>query len=160
MAGCAAVGIEHLGFAVETSLILFHVLDPAGPFTPPFESHYNVDTGEFSHERALVSDPGNSMQIAGVVAPLATVGDGLQQYDNFTVAWTMKPRGATEDVADGEISSAYAGFQTTNAAADTLNGYLTVDPVNDVGSVTGFYDGTSYTCSIDLETYAVDCSGN
>jgi hypothetical protein len=31
---------------------------------------------------------------------------------------------------------------------------------NDVGSVTGTYDGTSYTCSVNLDTWFVDCSGN
>ncbi|MCK9997357.1 MAG: hypothetical protein KAH56_13860 [Candidatus Krumholzibacteria bacterium] len=213
MAECAAEGIKHLGLAIETSLLLFHELDNDPPLTLPFDFHYNKDTGNFDYKLVLGSDPADPTQIKGVVAPLATVEDGLQQHDNFTVTWTMRPQSATEDVAAGsfrvihngltgppantetmrlipaadiwsgsesaclaeftqldltlhhliegeEIRTALTSFTCTDAADDTLKGYMTVDPGTNMGSITGTYDGVTYTCSINMETYVIDCSGN
>ncbi|MEN8008215.1 MAG: hypothetical protein ABFS42_14435 [Candidatus Krumholzibacteriota bacterium] len=213
MADCAAEGIKHLGFAIETSIILFHELENYPPYTPPFDFHYITDTGEFEYKMVLGSDPTEPTQINGVVAPLATVADGLQQHDNFTVTWTMRPKSATEDIAAGsfrvihngltlppdqtetmrltpaaeiwsgpeggcraefgqleltihhllegeEIRNALTSFICTDAASDTLVGYMTVGAGSEEGSITGIYDGETYTCSINMDTYEVDCSGN
>jgi len=213
MAECAAEGIKHLGLAIETSLLLFHELDNYPPLTLPFDFHYYKDTGKFDYKMVLGSDPADPTRIDGIVAPLETVADGLQQHDNFTVTWTMKPKSATDDVAAGsfrvihngltgppantetmrlipadsiwsgsadacsaeftqleltlhhliegeEIRAALTSFTCTDAEADTLTGYMTVDPETNMGSITGTYDGTTYTCSINMDTYVIDCSGN
>jgi hypothetical protein len=214
MADCAAGCVKHLGFAIETSLILFHELeDIPHPYTPPFEFHYNADTGEFNYEKDLGGSPNDPMRITGVVAPLATVEDGLQQHDNFTITWSMKPKSATENVAAGafrvvhyglttppdqtetmriipaaeiwsgpagschtefnqvelivhhllvdeEVRTAYAGFVCASDEPDTLTGYLSAGAGNTEGSVTGVYHGATYTCTIDMDTYAIDCAGN
>lgn len=213
MAECAAEGIKHLGLAIETSLLLFHELDNYPPLTLPLDFHYDKETGKFDYKLVLGSDPADPTRIDGVVAPLTTVEDGLQQHDNFTVTWTMRPKSATEDIAAGsfrvlhmgltgppantetmlltpaaeiwsgsegacraeftqlgltvhhliegeEIRAALTSFTCTGAAADTLIGYMTIDPETNMGSITGTYDGTTYTCSINMDTYVIDCSGN
>ncbi len=213
MAECAAEGIKHLGFAIETSLILFHELENYPPYDPPYDFHYQAEAGTFDYKIVLGSDPGDYTKIKGVVAPLAVVADGLQQHDNFTVTWTMRLESASEDIAAGsfrvlhkgltgppantetmrltpaaeikvgaegaclteftqldltihhllegeEIRTALTVFTCTGAAADTLKGSMTIDPDSNIGSITGTYDGATYTCSMDMDTYIVDCSGN
>jgi hypothetical protein len=62
---------------------------------------------------------------------------------------------------DGEeVRSALTSFVCSNAEADTLSGYMTAGSGGDVGLITGTYDGTTYTCSVDLDTWFVDCSGD
>lgn len=212
MAECAAEGIKHLGFAIETSLILFHELENYPPYDPPFDFHYRAEEGTFDYKFVLGLDPGDYTKIDGIVAPLETVADGLQQHDNFTVTWTMRLESATEDIAAGsfrvihngltgppantetmrlmpaaeirvgsegacltefsqveltihhliegeEIRTALTSFTCTDAA-DTLIGYMTVDPESGMGSITGTYQGETYNCSMDMDTFVIDCSGN
>ena len=89
MLGCVGEGLEHIVFAIETSLILFHELDETAPYTPPFGFGYDVDTGKGYYSKTLFSAPGSPTLDSLIVEPLATVADGLQQGDNFTVTWEL-----------------------------------------------------------------------
>ncbi len=213
MAGCTAEGLKHLGFAVKTSVILFHELENYPPYTPPFEFHYRENDGTFDYIMALGSVPTDRTVIEGVVAPLSVVADGLQQHDNFTITWTMRLQDTTPIVASGsfrvihnglttppnqtetlrvipadtiscgtegacyteftqfeltvhhlleveEVRSAMTSFRCTGAAPDTLVGYMTTGAGSDVGNITGTYNGATYSCTINLETYAIECAEN
>ena len=210
MAECAADGIKHLGYAVQTSIVLFNILDDP-MYVGPLDFNYNKDTGAFDY--SLVLDSGAApTSINGTVAPLATVADGLDQGDIFTVAWTLRLQGANEDVATGAfrvihqglagtpqtesmrmipaeeiwcgvegacrthfsqfevhvhhlaevdaIQSALASFTCTDAGTDTLTGYISAGATSDTGLIYGEYQGVQYQCTIDMDTYIVDCSGN
>lgn len=210
MAECAAVGIKHLGYAVQASVVLFHILDEPG-YVAPADFHYDPATGAFDFAYAL--DTGAApTRIDGTVATLATVGDGLDQGDIFTVAWTLRPQGANQDVAAGafrvihqgyvgtpqtetmrmipaddiwcgpvggcrteftqlevhvhhllaadEIQTALASFTCSGAGTDTLTGAISAGATAAAGSIYGIYQGVAYNCTFDMDTYAVDCSGN
>jgi hypothetical protein len=58
-----------------------------------------------------------------------------------------------------EIRVASAGFETT-AAPGVLQGFLSGSAGSDFGSITGTFDGTSFSCTVDLDTYEVDCTLN
>jgi hypothetical protein len=214
MATCATEGFKVLGLAIETSLILFHELDRDSSYTAPGGFEYNDTTGEFGYSRVLGNNPTYPTLFIGIVEPLSTVEDGLQQGDIFTVSWwAAVATGRPEDRAAGsfrvihngltsppnqtetmriipaaviwsgeeggcrtefvqfelvvhhlldgeEVRSALTSFVCSNAEADTLSGYMTAGSGSDVGSISGTYDGTTYTCSVDLDTWFVDCSGN
>ncbi len=89
MAGCVGEGLEHIGLAIETSLILFHELELAPPYTPPSGFTFVADSGTFHYSDTLFTAPGSPTLIDGVVEPLEVVADGLQQHDNFTVTWEL-----------------------------------------------------------------------
>jgi len=212
MLGCVGEGLEHIGLAIETSLILFHELDETAPYTPPFGFGYIEDTGEFYYSRTLTSAPGSPTDIDGIVEPLATVADGLQQGDNFTVTWELLsgldmvgfgsfrvihngltlPPNQTETmrmlpadeitvntggycnttvgqfelhvhhlVADNEIATAIIGFETLYTGSDvpvTLAGLLTASAESGIGTISATYEGETYNCTVDLDTYEVSCS--
>jgi hypothetical protein len=88
MLGCVGEGLEHIGLAIETSLILFHELDETAP-TPTPGFSYNEDTGTFHYSKILFTAPGSPTDIDGFVEPLEVVADGLDLGDNFTVTWEL-----------------------------------------------------------------------
>jgi hypothetical protein len=62
---------------------------------------------------------------------------------------------------DGEeVRTALADFWAMNAAADTLKGLITAGATAETGLIYGEYMGAQYQCTIDMDTYVVDCSGN
>jgi hypothetical protein len=62
---------------------------------------------------------------------------------------------------DGEeVRTALADFWSMNAAADTLKGLITAGATAETGLIYGEYQGAQYQCTIDMDTYVVDCSGN
>ena len=120
MLGCVGEGLEHLVLAVETSLILFHELDETAPYTPPFGFGYDVDTGEFYYSRTLFTAPGSPTDIDGIVEPLATVADGLQQGDNFTVTWELTPDGSLDIVGSGSFRVIHGGLTLPPDQTETM----------------------------------------
>ena len=56
-----------------------------------------------------------------------------------------------------EIRVASVGFETT-ASPGTLQGYFSAAHDSEAGTITGTFDGSSFTCTVDLDTFAVDCT--
>lgn len=211
LARCAGIGVAHLGLAVETSLILFHELDDP-TYTPPAEFTYGPNTGDFGYSFDLGLEPGATTEVDGTVATLETVGDGLDEGDIFTVAWTIRT-GSGDDDAGGsfrvihngdtsqppvtetmrvipadaiwvgdvggchteftqleltvhhlrpegeELRIVSVGFETTDSPG-TLLGYFSAAAGTELVSFQGTYMGATYICSLDLDTYEVDCAAS
>jgi hypothetical protein len=210
VAECGAAGIKFLGAAVQASVALFHHLDRDPYFVAPSGFGYDAETGEFSYYFNPDGDPRDRHVVAGTVAPVSVVEDGLQQRDNFTVDWFIRDPGTMDEIAHGtfrvihngltlppgqtetmrmipadvvwaepyddchseftqlelvvhhllredEVRSALVSFWTAGTSADTLTGYLAMAG-EEIGTISGTYQGVSYTCSMNFVTYVVDCS--
>ena len=92
------------------------------------------------------------------VIPAADIWVGAE--DGCRTVFTQFELGVHHLLDDEEVHSAIAGFVCSNAEADTLRGYMTAGGGSDVGTISGTYDGTTYVCSVDFDTWFVDCSGN
>ena len=125
MAECAADGIMHLGYAIQASLVLFHILDQPGYEAPP-DFSYDSGTGDFNYSLDL-GDGAGPTRIDGTVATLATVGDGLESGEIFTITWTLRPQGANEDVAAGAFRVIHQGY-VGPSATETMR----VIPADDI----------------------------
>lgn len=58
-----------------------------------------------------------------------------------------------------EIRVASVGFQTTDTPG-TLLGYFSASADGDVGTITGTFEGVNFSCTVNLDTYAVDCTAD
>ena len=60
-------------------------------------------------------------------------------------------------VADNEIATAIIGFETISNT-EVLTGLLTANDESSIGTISATYKGTTYNCTVDLDTYEVSCS--
>ncbi len=133
MLGSVGEGLEHIVFAIETSLILFHDLELAPPYTPPFGFSFVADSGTFHYSRELLSAPGSPTLIDGIVEPLEVVADGLQEHDNFTVTWELLPQGELDIVGFGSFRVIHNGLTLPPDQTETMR----VLPADDIWVNTG-----------------------
>jgi hypothetical protein len=55
------------------------------------------------------------------------------------------------------VSSAIISFETISNT-EVLSGYLTASDDSGIGTISTTYNGATYNCTFDPDTYAVSCS--